>query len=111
VLAASKTAVAQLPKLREAFNKGLQPGEYILVKASFARRGGNEWMWVEVTRWSGDAIDGLLKNEPVDVPGLHAGQMVKVSQAKVFDYIRRYPDGREEGNETGKIIRRMQSKK
>ncbi|MGF6348324.1 hypothetical protein [Variovorax sp. W2I14] len=45
------------------------------------------------------------------MPGLHAGQMVKVSQAKVFDYIRRYPDGREEGNETGKIISRMQSKK
>ena len=111
VLAASKTAAAQLPKLREAFNKGLQPGEYILVKAAFARRGGNEWMWVEVTRWAGDAIDGLLKNEPVDVPGLHAGQMVKVSQAKVFDYIRRYPDGSEEGNETGKIIRRQQGKK
>jgi uncharacterized protein YegJ (DUF2314 family) len=111
VLAASKVAVARLPELRKVFNRGLQPGEYILVKASFARRGGNEWMWVEVSRWSGMAIDGLLKNEPVDVPGLHAGQMVKVSQVNVFDYIRRFPDGREEGNETGKIIKRMQSKK
>jgi len=29
-----------------------------------------------------------------------------VSQAKVFDYMRRYADGREEGNETGKVIER-----
>jgi uncharacterized protein YegJ (DUF2314 family) len=107
--AASKAANAQLPQLREAFAKGLQPGEYILVKAPFATRdGGNEWMWVEVAKWNGDTIEGLLKNEPVDVPSLHAGQMVKVSQAKVFDYARRHPDGREEGNETSKIIQRMQ---
>jgi len=45
------------------------------------------------------------------VPNLHAGQMVKVSQAKVFDYMRRYADGREEGNETSKIIARMQGPK
>ena len=112
LLAASKAATAQLPKLRDAFAKGLQPGEYILVKAPFTTAaGGNEWMWVEVARWNGDAIEGLLKNEPVDVQGLHAGQMVKVSQAKVFDYIRIYPDGRREGNETSKIIARMQGAK
>ena len=109
LLAASKAASAQLPRLRDAFAKGLQPGEYILVKAPFTTRdGGNEWMWVEVAKWNGDTIEGLLKNEPVDVPSLHAGQMVKVSQAKVFDYARRHPDGREEGNETSKIIARMQ---
>jgi len=112
LLAASKAANAQLPKLREAFAKGLQPGEYILVKAPFTTTGGgNEWMWVEVARWNGDAIEGLLRNDPVDVPGLHAGQMVKVSQAKVFDYMRIYPDGRREGNETSKIIARMQGAK
>jgi uncharacterized protein YegJ (DUF2314 family) len=112
LLAASKAANSQLPRLRDAFNKGLQPGEYILVKAPFTTSaGGNEWMWVEVARWNGDAIEGLLKNEPVDVPKLHGGQMVKVSQAKIFDYMRRHPDGREEGNETSKIIERMQGKK
>ncbi|MDH6168433.1 uncharacterized protein YegJ (DUF2314 family) [Variovorax boronicumulans] len=112
LLAASKAANAQLSRLRDAFNKGLQPGEYLLVKAPFETpSGSNEWMWVEVARWKGDVIEGLLKNEPVDVPSLHAGQMVKVSQAKVFDYMRRHPDGREEGNETSKIIARMQGGK
>lgn len=108
VLVASRAAKAKLPALREAFRRGLTPGEYIQVKAPFATpNGGTEWMWVEVTSWDGDAISGLLKNEPANIPGLHGGQMVKVSEAKVFDYIRRHPDGREDGNETGKILKRL----
>lgn len=111
LLAASRAANAKLPGLRDAFARGLQPGEYIQVKAPFeVRSGGSEWMWVEVMTWSGDTITGLLKNEPVQIPSLHGGRTVTVSQSKVFDYIRRYPDGREEGNETGKILQRMQGK-
>lgn len=106
----SKAAIAKMPALREAFNRGLQPGEYILVKAPFTTSAnGREWMWVEVMSWQGDQIIGLLKNEPANVPGLHAGQKVSVSQPELFDYIRRYPDGREEGNQTGKLIMQMQS--
>jgi uncharacterized protein YegJ (DUF2314 family) len=110
LLEASRAASVKLPALREAFRRGLKPGEYIQVKAPFATPdGGNEWMWVEVTSWEGDAISGLLKNEPANIPSLHGGQMVKVSQSKVFDYIRRDADGREEGNETGKILKRLQN--
>jgi uncharacterized protein YegJ (DUF2314 family) len=65
-------------------------------------------MWVEVTEWKGRRIRGLLKNEPFDIPGLHGGQIVQVQEEKVFDYIRRYPNGKEEGNETGRIIATMQ---
>lgn len=109
LLEASKAAMAKLPALREAFRRGLRPGEYIQVKAPFATRdGGHEWMWVEVTNWEGDAISGLLRNEPFNVPGLHGGQMVKVSQSKVFDYIWQGADGRQEGNQTGKILQRLQ---
>lgn len=112
LLEASKAASVKLPALREAFKRGLAPGEYIQVKAPFATLdGGNEWMWVEVTSWEGDAITGLLKNEPASIPSLHGGQMVKVSQGKVFDYIRHSADGRDEGNETGKILRRLQDAK
>jgi len=32
-------------------------------------------------------------------------------QDDVFDYIRRYPDGKEEGNETGVIIEKMRQDK
>jgi uncharacterized protein YegJ (DUF2314 family) len=107
--AASKRAKARLPALRKAFAKGLAPGEYIQVKAPFATpNDSNEWMWVEVTEWKGSRIRGLLKNEPFDIPGLHGGQIVQVQEEKVFDYIRRYSNGKEEGNETGRIIATMQ---
>lgn len=105
---ASRQAKARLPALRAAFVAGLAPGEFVQVKAPFATpKGGREWMWVEVTEWQGKKIRGLLKNEPFDIPDLHGGQIVRVNEDEVFDYIRRFPDGRQEGNETGKIIAKM----
>ncbi|HEY6094852.1 MAG TPA: DUF2314 domain-containing protein [Gallionellaceae bacterium] len=112
LLAASNKAKSHLPELKRIFNAGLAPGEYIEVKAPFAvPTGGNEWMWVEITAWDGDKIKGLLKNEPFQIPSLHGGQIVEVSQQDIFDYIRRYPDGKEEGNETGDILQKMQQAK
>ncbi len=107
--AASEAARARLPALQKAFAQGLAPGEYLLVKAPFATpEGGQEWMWVEVTAWSGDRITGLLKNDPFNIPTLHGGQTVTVSQAQLFDYIRRFADGREEGNETARLIEQQE---
>lgn len=103
--AASRRAKAKLPALRAAVENGLAPGEYIMVKAPFASpEGEREWMWVEVSEWNGKEIRGLLQNEPFQIPDLHAGQMVAVSEDEVFDFIRRFPDGKTEGNETGKLI-------
>ncbi len=53
---------------------------------------GTEWMWVEVLRWNGDTIEGVLSNEPFNVPDLHAGQRVTGSMDDVFDYIYRRGD-------------------
>jgi uncharacterized protein YegJ (DUF2314 family) len=109
LLAASEAARAKLPELQQAFARGLKPGEYLLVKAPFATpKGGQEWMWVEVTAWQGDAITGLLKNDPFDIPTLHSGQIVQVSQSKLFDYLHRLANGQEEGNTTGKILQEQQ---
>jgi uncharacterized protein YegJ (DUF2314 family) len=110
LLAASRKAREHLPELRERFNKKLKPGESILVKAPFRMddgSGGDEWMWVEVTRWDGDSIHGLLMNDPVHVRSLRAGQAVDVDEAKVFDYIHKLPDGRSEGNTTKAVIGKM----
>ncbi|MCK4866171.1 MAG: DUF2314 domain-containing protein [Gammaproteobacteria bacterium] len=106
----SEKAKSKLPALRKDFNAGLQPGELIQVKAPFPiPGGGSEWMWVEVSKWKGNAIEDLLKNEPFNIPTLHAGQIVKVNQQDVFDYIRRYPNGKEIGNKTAEIISKMRS--
>lgn len=111
LLAASRKARTKLPALRAAFVARLRPGEFIQVKAPFATpKGQNEWMWVEVTSWKGKQIKGILKNEPFDIPDLHGGQIVHVKEDEVFDYIRYFPDGSQEGNETGRVIEKMQGK-
>jgi uncharacterized protein YegJ (DUF2314 family) len=107
--AASAAARANLPQVRRDFEAGLEPGGYIQVKAPFLTvGGGQEWMWVEVTAWQDEVIHGLLRNEPFDIPDLHAGQKVEVDPDKVFDYLRHFADGREEGDTTSVIIERMQ---
>jgi uncharacterized protein YegJ (DUF2314 family) len=111
LLEESRRERAKLPRLQKDFNAGLQPGEFILVKAPFKTPdGGNEWMWVEITSWKGSLIRGTLENQPFNVPDLHAGQVVEVWEGDVFDYIRQYPDKRREGNTTGEIIRKMDQK-
>jgi uncharacterized protein YegJ (DUF2314 family) len=109
--AASARARLKLPALRKEFNAGLQPGETLLLKAPFETSGGaREWMWVEVSSWKGNAIVGLLANEPEDVPGLRAGATVSVSEKDIFDYILNKADGSMEGNETGKLIEKFQTR-
>lgn len=105
ILAASKRAKAHLNQLRTSFNAGLEPGEYIQVKAPFLTTdGGNEWMWVEVVKWGNQTIEGLLRNEPYNVPELNRGSKVTVNQSDVFDYIHTFPDGTSKGDETGDLI-------
>ena len=110
LLTASQNAKAKLPAMQEEFIKGLQPGEFIQVKAPFKTPDdGQEWMWVEITAWDGNSIKGLLKNEPFHIPSLHGGQIVEVNQEDIFDYIKEYADGTREGNKTGIIIKKMQA--
>ncbi len=106
LLAASARARSRLPALQAAFAKGLAPGEYLMFKAPFAvGDGGTEWMWIEVTAWRGDRIDGMLRSDPRYIKNLTAGQIVRVRQADVFDYLRVFPDGRTEGNETTAVLK------
>lgn len=108
---ASELARKKLAAMEAQFARGLPPGEYIQVKSPFeTTSGGNEWMWVEIKKWKGNDIEGLLKNEPYEVPSLRSGQSVRVKLDEVFDYTRSFPDGRQEGNTTGPIIQRMQGR-
>lgn len=109
LLEASRKARDHLPELRKVFNAGLQPGEYIQLKAPFATPdGGREWMWVEVTKWKGDGIKGTLQNDPYKARGLHVGQIVDVREQDIFDYIHEFPDKHQEGNTTGEILTKQE---
>jgi uncharacterized protein YegJ (DUF2314 family) len=111
LLEESRREKSKLPQLHKDFDAGLPPGDYILVKAPFKTvDGGNEWMWVEIRSWNHHTIRGLLQNQPEKIPGLNAGQSVEVQEADLFDYIRHYADGRDEGNTTRALVQKMGEK-
>jgi uncharacterized protein YegJ (DUF2314 family) len=90
---------------RARYAKGPPFGEHLSVKAPFeTSSGGSEWMWVEVVKWNGNTITGILDNDPFEVPTLKAGARVEVPADKIFDYLLTRADGSEEGNETGKLM-------
>jgi uncharacterized protein YegJ (DUF2314 family) len=105
LLKASEKARSRLPELKSRFNSGLEPGFSILVKVPFKTDSdGREWMWVEITKWKGQHITGILQNDPAEISKLKAGAIVSAEEKDVFDYILNKADGTYEGNETGKII-------
>ena len=107
ILEASEKAKLRLPELQTRFNKGLEPGYSILIKAPFKTDNGDrEWMWVEITKWKNEFITGILQNEPSEIAQLKAGSIVKANEKDVFDYMLYKPDGTYEGNETGQILKK-----
>jgi uncharacterized protein YegJ (DUF2314 family) len=105
LLAASRRAREKALSLKPRFEHGPPLGETLLVKAPFQTpQREHEWMWVEVTSWKGPTIAGILRNDPVEVPGLKAGARVEVQADQIFDYILKKRDGTIEGNETAKLI-------
>jgi uncharacterized protein YegJ (DUF2314 family) len=105
LLAASRRAKQALAKMKPLVTPKPPPLEHLIVKAPFATPGGGtEWMWVEVVRWEGTKISGILENDPDQVRDLKAGARVEVEESSLFDYILRRRDGTLEGNETGKIL-------
>ena len=112
LMAASEAAKKELAKLESHFSDGIPDQESLSVKAPFTTSdGGNEWMWVEVTRWTGPSMRGILLNRPYQVPGLREGDTVDVEVASVFDYIHGLPDGTQAGGTTNDILEAQQKKR
>lgn len=105
LLRASEKARQRVLTFKGRYATSVPVGEQLLVKAPFVTpKGGNEWMWVEVVRWEGKTIRGILQNDPFEVPGLKAGAHVEVDEGALFDYALTRADGSTEGNETGKLM-------
>lgn len=109
MLAARDRARVALAKLAKGFAKGREDGAHLIVKAPFKTdQGDNEWMWVEISKWSGDRMEGILINEPFHVPTLHQGADVVVSQKTLYDYQYTRAGGATEGGETDQILLRRE---
>jgi uncharacterized protein YegJ (DUF2314 family) len=80
-------------------------GTLLAVKAMFTADDGRvEWMWVEVKRWDGGHMTGILSNDPFYVKTLHEGDKVNVEQAQVADYVYRRRGAPAEGGDSDRII-------
>lgn len=62
-----------------------------------------EFLWLVVTRWSGNLLVAQVANEPREVPGLTLGQTVTVEEASLFDWMIRLPRDRTEGGYTSHV--------
>ncbi|CAN5859637.1 hypothetical protein BH11MYX4_BH11MYX4_67530 [soil metagenome] len=105
LMEASKRARARALLLKPRFAKGAPDMEQLLVKGPFKTASGdNEWMWIEVTRWSGATIEGILQNEPAGEMPIKVGARVSVPEESIFDYIHRHADGGVDGDETSALL-------
>jgi uncharacterized protein YegJ (DUF2314 family) len=106
LMAASRRAKKAVLKHKSRYTRAPPFGEQLMVKAPFTTsEGGREWMWVEIVRWEGSRIFGVLQNVPQDVPGLKQGARVEVEESSIFDYLLQRQDGSQEGNETGVLLK------
>jgi uncharacterized protein YegJ (DUF2314 family) len=105
---ASRRALAELPGALARFEKGLPIGAVLYIKRGFVTaRGGDdrEYMWIAVKTVAGDALHGILANDPVDLSGLRAGQAVTIPVAGVFDWMITHDDGTQEGGYTTAVLK------
>lgn len=86
------------------FREGLEPNERLVVKVPFEAQDQTEFMWVEVTGWRAESLEGVLMDDSRFDEKLRVGRRLAVELTKVYDYIHYKADGTEEGNETGKVL-------
>ncbi len=108
LMALSDEARESLKSKKDHFTKGLVEKEQLVIKAFHQ----DTYIWLRVKAWVGNDLSG---EQVPDVDALgrvpkQPGKEVKVAFDQVFDYLHVQPDGSEEGNETGKLIRSLQKK-
>jgi uncharacterized protein YegJ (DUF2314 family) len=111
LLLASKRAKKRIIKQKSTFKNGPSFNERLLLKISFSENGHDEFMWVELISWKNNSITGVLMNRPNFISNIKAGAKVNFSEKKIYDYTWYKSDGTVEGNETGKIIEKLNNNK
>ncbi len=103
----SEEARTALKRKQALVEEGLPEGETLLVKVFVEE----EYRWLRLETWRGDTLEGY------QVPDITAeGRLTRPGQEKVpvsfeqiFDYLHLKSNGEEEGNATGRLIRRLQA--
>jgi len=90
---------------KRRFIEGLPLGYSLFVTIELTDTIGNvEISFVQVTRWEGKQITGILATATQHVIGYKMGQKLKIDENRVIDWTITSPDGTEEGNFVGKFL-------
>ena len=104
MLQAHDRAISELSYAKDRFTTGLKPGETLYIKRGFETPSGSkEFLWLVVTRWSGNRLIAQVAKEPRELPELRLGQTITVEEASIFDWMIALPHDRSEGGYTSHV--------
>ena len=86
--------------LKPRFVAGLTRQETLQLKVPFEAPDGTHNLWIDVQKWDGTRVEGVLVNEPLGVPNLERGSHVVVQESAILDYSFVGEDGVEQGDLT-----------
>jgi uncharacterized protein YegJ (DUF2314 family) len=104
--AAHRKALTELRTVKTRFQRGLPVGSKLHIKHGFVNEEGIEYMWVAVTTWKGNRIQGHLINKPSHCPDLRPGDPVELAEVEVYDWLIGHEDGTREGAYTDQVLER-----
>lgn len=109
LVAARAHVQVELAALAPHFADGIPALERLLVRVSFPTKGGGEaWRLVEVMRWRGRKITGILIDPPSVGSTLVEGATVEVELGALVDYVHTRADGTVAGGEIDRILESME---
>jgi len=103
---AHRKALAELSTVKARFQRGLPVGSKLQIKHGFIHEEGIEYMWIAVTTWKGNRIQGHLISKPVHCPDLRSGDPVEIGEVEVYDWLIGHEGGTWEGAYTDQVLER-----
>ena len=96
---------ATYPQAKARFLAGLPAGEGFYVRATLHEPPNlEESVFIHVTSIEGDVLVGELNSQVQLLHGFHKGQVLRIPEGDVQDWVIPRPDGTEEGNVVGKFL-------
>lgn len=107
--AAEKEAMSRWPEFVAAFNRR-QPNEVLAAKGKFTDSNGTEWIWIDVSSISPDAVTGKIDNDPVTVHSVKCGDVVTVNLPNIDDWMYQDNSGMH-GGFTSRVLMKIENEK
>jgi len=92
-------------EVRQRFEAGLEEDQALNVLVPFNVSGGVELLWVELTSWDDEAMEGQVVTPSAVNTELASGASVSFDPERVIDYMLMLDDDQRQGGEVQRLIR------